>query len=48
MSLGISPSLLVISREKQFEYWNIYRVVSNDDPWVKIEKDPILKLGLDT
>ena len=48
MSLGISPSLLVIFREKQFEYWNIYRVVSNDDPWVKIEKDPILKLGLDT
>ena len=48
MSLGISPSLLVISREKQFEYWNIYRVVSNDDPWVKIEKDPIFKLGLYT
>ena len=45
MSLGISPSLLVIFREKQFEYWNI---VSNDDPWVKTEKDPISKLGLDT
>ena len=46
MSLGISPSLLVISREKQFEYWNIYRVVSNDDPWVKIEKDPIFWVGI--